>query len=29
MGSPISRETFLARARARFADQYDYSAIVY
>jgi hypothetical protein len=29
MGSPISRETFLSRARARFADQYDYSAIVY
>jgi hypothetical protein len=29
MGSPISRETFLARARARFADQYDYSTIVY
>ena len=29
MGSPISRETFLARARARFADQYDYAAIVY
>ena len=29
MGSPISLETFLARARARFADQYDYSAIVY
>lgn len=29
MGSPISRETFLARARARFADAYDYSGIVY
>jgi len=29
MGSPISREIFLSRARARFADQYDYSAIVY
>ena len=29
MGSPISHETFLARARARFADQYDYSTIVY
>lgn len=29
MGSPISLETFLARARARFADQYDYSSIVY
>jgi hypothetical protein len=29
MGSPISRETFLERARARFADAYDYSEIVY
>ncbi len=29
MGSPISKETFLGRARARFGDQYDYSAIVY
>ena len=29
MGSPISRETFLERARARFANQYDYSSIVY
>lgn len=29
MGSPISKETFLARARARFGDQYDYSTIVY
>ncbi|MEB3157515.1 MAG: hypothetical protein VKO26_08785 [Cyanobacteriota bacterium] len=29
MGSPISKETFLQRARARFADHYDYSEIVY
>lgn len=29
MGSPISRETFLERALARFADHYDYSEIVY
>jgi hypothetical protein len=29
MGSPISCETFLARARARFGDAYDYSGIVY
>ncbi|MEB3350778.1 MAG: hypothetical protein VKM01_00465 [Cyanobacteriota bacterium] len=29
MGSPISRETFLERAQARFADAYDYSEIVY
>ncbi|MEB3166459.1 MAG: hypothetical protein VKO65_07280 [Cyanobacteriota bacterium] len=29
MGSPISRETFLARALSRFGDHYDYSAIVY
>ncbi|MFN9547405.1 MAG: hypothetical protein ACK6AD_10105 [Cyanobacteriota bacterium] len=29
MGSPISKETFLQRARARFADHYDYSQIVY
>jgi hypothetical protein len=29
MGSPISRETFLERALARFADHYDYSGIVY
>lgn len=29
MGSPISQDTFLQRARARFADHYDYSLIVY
>ncbi len=29
MGSPISKETFLQRACARFADHYDYSKIVY
>ncbi len=29
MGSPISKETFLQRARARFDDHYDYSQIVY
>ncbi len=29
MGSPISKETFLQRARARFATHYDYSEIVY
>lgn len=29
MGSPISQDTFLARARARFGDTYDYGAIVY
>jgi hypothetical protein len=29
MGSPISRDTFLQRARARFADHYDYSQILY
>lgn len=29
MGSPISEETFLQRARARFAEHYDYSQIVY
>jgi hypothetical protein len=29
MGSPISKETFLQRACARFADHYDYSEIVY
>ncbi|WP_233128421.1 MULTISPECIES: hypothetical protein [Synechococcales] len=29
MGNPISRELFLERARSRFGDQYDYSAIVY
>ena len=29
MGSPINLETFLARARERFGDHYDYSEIVY
>ncbi|MFM9048169.1 MAG: hypothetical protein ACKOOH_11050 [Cyanobium sp.] len=29
MGSPISKETFLQRALARFADHYDYSQILY
>ena len=29
MGNPISKEEFLRRARERFADKYDYSAIVY
>jgi hypothetical protein len=29
MGNPISRELFLERARSRFGDLYDYSAIVY
>ena len=29
MGSPISKDVFLRRAQSRFADQYDYSAIVY
>lgn len=29
MGSPISRDTFLQRAKARFADHYDYSQILY
>jgi hypothetical protein len=29
MGSPISKETFLQRARARFAEHYDYDQIVY
>ncbi|MFM1799177.1 MAG: hypothetical protein RLZZ117_1455 [Cyanobacteriota bacterium] len=29
MGSPISRETFLQRALARFDQHYDYSEIVY
>jgi hypothetical protein len=29
MGSPISKETFLQRALARFASHYDYSEIVY
>lgn len=29
MGNPISRETFLDRARSRFGDDYDYTGIVY
>jgi hypothetical protein len=29
MGSPISRDTFLQRAQARFGDAYDYGEIVY
>ncbi len=29
MGSPISKETFLDRAQARFADHYDYGQIIY
>jgi hypothetical protein len=29
MGSLISKEVFLARARARFGDRYLYEAIVY
>jgi hypothetical protein len=29
MGSPISKEVFLARARARFGDRYLYEAILY
>jgi hypothetical protein len=29
MGSPISQEVFLARARARFGSRYLYEAIVY
>jgi hypothetical protein len=29
MGSPISRELFLARALSRFGDHYDYAEIVY
>ena len=29
MGNPIDRETFLQRARERFGERYDYSAIVY
>jgi hypothetical protein len=29
MGSPISKDTFLARAMARFGDRYLYEAIVY
>jgi len=29
MGSPIRRDTFLARAKKRFGDHYDYSEIAY
>ena len=29
MGSPISREVFIARAKARFGDKYDYSDLLY
>ncbi len=29
MGSPISREVFIARAKARFGDKYDYSRMLY
>jgi hypothetical protein len=29
MGNPIDIETFLARARDRFGDRYDYENIVY
>jgi hypothetical protein len=29
MGSPISKEIFLARARARFGDRFNYEGIVY
>lgn len=29
MGTPIDRDTFLARAKARFGSHYDYSEIVY
>ncbi|MEB3351367.1 MAG: hypothetical protein VKM01_03485 [Cyanobacteriota bacterium] len=29
MGSPISEDTFLARARARFGEHYCYDGIVY
>lgn len=29
MGAPISRDEFLQRARTRFGDKYDYSAIIY
>lgn len=29
MGNPISREVFLQRARSRFGDKYDYSAMLY
>ncbi len=29
MGSPISQEVFLARAKARFGDKYDYTTMLY
>ena len=29
MGNPIGRELFLERAKSRFGDKYDYSAIIY
>jgi hypothetical protein len=29
MGSPISKDTFLERAQARFAKHYDYSQMIY
>jgi hypothetical protein len=29
MGNPINAETFLARARDRFGDRYDYTNIIY
>ncbi|MEB3348527.1 MAG: hypothetical protein VKO00_00715 [Cyanobacteriota bacterium] len=29
MGSPISKEVFLARARSRFGDRYSYEGILY
>ena len=29
MGTPISKSTFLERARKRFGNRYDYSEIVY
>lgn len=29
MGSPISKDTFLERAQARFAQHYDYSQMLY
>ena len=29
MGSPISQEVFLARARGRFGDKYDYATMLY
>jgi hypothetical protein len=29
MGNPISKDTFLSRAKARFGETYDYSSILY